>query len=219
MLVGGGTLLDIGTDHAYLPTACVSNGLFERAIVSDINDGPLEKAKATIEAAGLRGLITPVLSDGFLSLPEGCADEIVIAGMGGILICEILAQADWIKDSSVHLVLQPMTHAEDVRGFLVENGFLIEAEAACVEGGKPYCVISAKYCGEKEAHEDGYFYYGELKSSFDAETGKYLKKVFASVNKKLNGLKLSGGDEAEIIRLERVRNDFIENTEVDHDEG
>ena len=219
LLYGGGRLLDIGTDHAYLPAYCVGNGLFESAIVSDINDGPLEKARKTILENGLDGKIKVIKSDGFRSLPENCADEVVIAGMGGILIAEILAEAPWLKKEGVHLVLQPMTHAEDIRLFLSENGFSILSEKACAEGGKPYCVISAEYSGKRVSHEEGYFFYGELPEDKGEEAEEYLKKVFSSLNKKLNGLKCSGEDKAEIMRLEKVKADFIERTKINYAES
>ena len=219
LLYGGKRLLDIGTDHAYLPAYCVEKGLFERAIVSDINDGPLEKAQKTILENNLDGKITAVKSDGFRSLPENCANEVVIAGMGGILISEILAEAQWLKNEGIHLVLQPMTHAEDVRLFLSENGFSILREKACIESGKPYCVISAEYRGEIVPHEEGYYFYGELSKDTSEEAVSYLKKVFASLIKKLNGLKCSGDDKNEIMRLEKVKADFIERTRINYAES
>ena len=49
----GGTVADIGTDHAYLPIYLVREGIVSRAIAADINRGPILSAQSNIETAGL----------------------------------------------------------------------------------------------------------------------------------------------------------------------
>ena len=217
LLNGGHSLLDIGTDHAFLPVFCVQNGLFEFATVSDINEGPLENARQTISSFRLNERIETVLSDGFKSIEKTDFDEIVIAGMGGILISEILSEATWIKSRDVHLVLQPMTHAEDARKFLIENGFEIEKEIACIDGERVYIVISARFSGRLIQREKAYLYYGELPKNIDPASEAFLKKTFNSLQKKLSGLSLSDGNDEKIAFLKDVLNDFINNTGVNYD--
>ena len=116
---------DVGTDHAYVVAYLIENGITERAIASDINKGPLENARQTLVDCGIEDKVSLILSDGLKNIPENSCEDIVIAGMGGILISEILENAPWIKNDNMHIIAQPMTHAEVLRKWLFENGFEI----------------------------------------------------------------------------------------------
>ena len=69
-------MVDVGTDHAYLPIALVSEGKCRKAYASDIGKGPLERAKENIVSAGLEEAIETVLTDGAAHF-DGVADEII----------------------------------------------------------------------------------------------------------------------------------------------
>ena len=81
---------DIGTDHAYLPVFMCMTGKCERAIASDINEGPLKRAQNTVRQFGQEEKIQLRLGAGLDTLEENEADVIAIAGMGGIEISNIL---------------------------------------------------------------------------------------------------------------------------------
>ena len=170
----GSRLADIGTDHAYLAAYLVENEICCCAIAADINVGPLKNAEETIRACGLETKIKTVLSDGLLSLEENCADDIVLAGMGGELIASILSQVQWIKNKNIRIIAQPMTHSEDLRSFLTDNGFKIEKEAACQDSRHCYCAIVASFCGEKKGYSPSYMYYGELPKNKDESSKLFL---------------------------------------------
>ena len=141
-------ITDIGTDHAYLPAYLILSGKCDSALACDIGIMPLENAKKTVEKYSLHNKITLRVSDGLKEVSPDEADEITICGMGGNLISDILAAAPWIKRDGMHLILQPMTHSEDVRKFLYENGFVIDEEKFVIDNKKVYCCISAVYSGE-----------------------------------------------------------------------
>ncbi|MBR5410806.1 MAG: SAM-dependent methyltransferase [Clostridia bacterium] len=162
LIKGGGSVADIGTDHAYLTVWLVQNGFEGRVIASDIGEGPLANARKTVDIYGLGGRIELRVSDGLKAYAPGEADEIVIAGMGGELIADILSAVPWVKRPGTRLVLQPMSHQQDVRRWLSENGFRTEKELCVPEGRRAYLVISADYTGECESKEEGYYYFGEL---------------------------------------------------------
>lgn len=191
--------VDVGTDHGYLPAFLVMSGKTDCAIAADIGIGPLENAKKTIEKYGLVDKICTVLSNGLEKIPND-TEEIIICGMGGTLIAEILGNAEWIKHKNIHLVLQPMTHSYDVRKFLCENGFYIDTEKFCTDDGRDYVVISAFYTGEKTIRDDFYYYFGDVVTD-DTETEKsYIKRQYYYVRSRFEGLKKSGNDaEAEIF--------------------
>ena len=158
----GSVVADIGTDHAYLPVHLVETGVCPRAFACDKRTDPLQNAKQTVEAAGLSDRITTLLSDGLDALPPGCADDVVFAGMGGILIAELLNRAAWLKNESVRVIVQPMSHAEDVRLWLFENGFAIDEEAALFDRHHGYVVLAAHYTGENAAYTSAMLYGGTL---------------------------------------------------------
>lgn len=142
----GSFVADVGTDHAYLPIYLAKKGHIRGGVVSDINKGPIERARAHIAEAGLEGTLTPVLCDGLSALEGYGAEDIFILGMGGELIARIISDAPFLKRSGVRLILQPMTHPEILRQYLSENGFSIIAESL-VSDDKIYQIICAEYTG------------------------------------------------------------------------
>ena len=92
-------LADIGTDHAYLPIWLVKKEVIKKAIASDINMGPLQKAAFNIRRYNVGKQVDARLSDGLELIFPNEADDIVIAGMGGELIADIIEKAPWLKDA------------------------------------------------------------------------------------------------------------------------
>lgn len=147
MVREGSRLADIGTDHGYLPIHLCLTGKIPSALACDINPFPLRSAEENIIKHQLSDRITTRLSDGLQQVREDEADDIVIAGMGGELIRDILKAAPWVKNGSKHLVLQPMTHHEDLVKWLYENGFTILRQKAVCDEGKHYTVLCARCDG------------------------------------------------------------------------
>ena len=147
----GATVADVGTDHAYLPVYLYKLGKIRGAVAADINEGPLARARANIAAYGAGEGIDTVLSDGLAKLEGYRPDDIVIFGMGGELIIHILDAAKWTRRENVRLILQPMTKQEEVRSYLLENGFFIVGEALSEDDGKVYQTICAEYRPEEKA--------------------------------------------------------------------
>ena len=135
MVRKGVVAADIGTDHAYLPSYLVLSGICPRALACDLRKGPLENAAETLERRNIADKITLRLSDGLDELSPGEADDIIMAGMGGILIAKLLERTEWVKNKNIRLILQPMSHAEEVRLFLCNNGFDIIEERTCRDDG------------------------------------------------------------------------------------
>lgn len=143
--VRGGFLADVGTDHAHLPVYLYQKGKIRGAVASDVNEGPLMRARANIAAYGVVDGIATVLSDGLAGLEDYQPDDIVIFGMGGELIARILADAPWVKDKRIRLILQPMTKQDEVRSYLLGVGFFIVDEVLSEDCDKIYQTICAEY--------------------------------------------------------------------------
>lgn len=139
------TLVDCGCDHGYVSIYAAKNNIAKRITASDINRGPLDNAEKTIASAGLCDRIKTVLTDGLDGISRH--DCVVIAGMGGETIADIIERAPWTKDGST-LVLQPMTRSEVLREYLYREGFYIFDESFVREGRHMYCVILARFSGD-----------------------------------------------------------------------
>lgn len=214
MVRHGGAVADIGTDHAYLPVYLVENGTCSSAFACDVKEMPLKNAENTIRNAGLSHLITPVLADGLSALEKNSVETVVIAGMGGNLIEKILSECDWIKNKNVDLILQPMTHPELVRSFLISNGFEIVQEKGCFFRRHSYCVMLAAYTGKNVKREKGYCYYGELPKNNDELSRLYITKQYERLKKRYNAISKNKSNEEECMNLFEILSDFKNNTEV-----
>ena len=181
--------VDIGTDHAYLPVYLVEKGIINRAIAADLRVGPLDNAKETVVSYNLTDKIELRLSDGLDNFSKNEVQEVAVAGMGGLLISSFIERTDWLKSSDIHLILQPMTHIEELRKTLFDNGFIIDNEIVAEDGDKLYIIISAYYCGDATAYTDLDLIVGRLPFNKDDLSKKYLAKIYTKYNKKLVALK------------------------------
>lgn len=146
----GAKVADIGCDHAYVSIYLCRERDCRRVIAMDVRPGPLEHARQNIHKAGLEDRITLRLSDGLEMLTRGEVDTVVMAGMGGPLMMELLTRRqELLVDISV-LVLQPQSDIAAVRKFLFSIGFVIVEEAMVWDKGKPYFVMRCEHSTQTE---------------------------------------------------------------------
>jgi len=163
MVSPGRVVADIGTDHALIPIKLVGEGITDKCIAMDIGEGPITIASSHINEAGLTDRIETRLSDGFENYNNGDASSIIIAGMGGELIIDIISRKGDKLNAGDELILSPHTHVADVRRYLRLNGFRTVDEAMVQDDGKFYniikCVYEPGYMSEADPDED---LFGEL---------------------------------------------------------
>lgn len=140
----GARFADVGTDHAYLPVWLLQRGVVDFAVVSDLRQGPLDRARQTALRYGLSRCMSFRLGDGLARIAPDEADTIAIAGMGGDTIAGILSDAPWTAQGEYRLLLQPMSALEDLRGWLSGHGYRIDRELLCLDGASRYTVIAAR---------------------------------------------------------------------------
>lgn len=174
---------DIGCDHGLLAAELVLTGAAERGFACDINRLPLEKAQKTIECAGLGDRIRTVLTNGLEGLPLEEIDTIIIAGMGGDLIWDILAAAPPEKLLNKRFVLQPMSKPEHLRRKLWENGYVTIKEQAVFEREKRYAVIVCTRDGKVRERDFFRDIAGALDPDANPENRRYLEKECARLEK------------------------------------
>ncbi len=180
---------DIGTDHAYLPVYLVEKGIINRGIAADLRVGPLENAKEAVLSYGYSDNIELRLSDGLDNFTENEVEEIAVAGMGGLLIASFIERTQWLKNENIHLILQPMTHVEELRKTLFDNGFVIDREVVAKDGDKLYIILSVYFYEGQTAYTDLDLIVGKLPHNNDDLSKEYLKKIYDKYNKKLVALK------------------------------
>lgn len=185
-------LCDVGTDHAYIPIYLAQKGICEKAIASDVRKGPIEIADENIKKVSLENVIECRLGNGLDTLEEHEADVIVIAGMGGALIAEILEKGFIKAKKAACLVLQPMKAPEVLRQWLYLNGFDITDEELIVEENKIYNVIVARWTGAIREQEPIFLLIGEkLMEKQDPLLTRLLKRNIRILDKIIQGQKMS----------------------------
>lgn len=173
-------MADIGTDHGYVPIYLVKNKICEGAIASDINKGPIKKAEFNIRLHKLEDKIQCRLGRGLSTIKPGEAEEIVIAGMGGNLIRDIIEEGLEVFKGAKSLILQPMQHSQVLRKYIYNSGFKILDEELCIDENKFYEIIKVSY-DENIKYIDSIFY----------EVGEVLIKkkhslIFKFLNSKIH---------------------------------
>lgn len=165
----GAVLLDVGSDHAYLPIDLVERGQIEGAIAGEVVEGPYQSAVKNVEAHGLKEKIQVRLANGLASFEESDQVSVItIAGMGGRLIATILEEGLDKLANVERLILQPNNREDDLRIWLQDHGFQIVAESILEEAGKFYEIIVVEA--------------GQMKlSTSDVRFGLFLSKEVSSV--------------------------------------
>ena len=143
LVMSDNTVADIGCDHAYVAITLIEEKRAKKVIACDIKEGPLKIAQENIKKYEKEAYIKTRLGGGLSPINENEADTIIIAGMGGELIEQIIKE-NINKAKNIHLILQPMNSQETLRHYLLENGFVIEKEDIKTEGFKVYNILSVK---------------------------------------------------------------------------
>ncbi|MBM7569640.1 tRNA (adenine(22)-N(1))-methyltransferase [Aquibacillus albus] len=134
---------DIGSDHAYLPCYVCLNNLSAKAIAGEVNDGPYQRAKRTVESFNLMDRIDVRKGDGLSVLQEDEVAQLVIAGMGGSLISHILETGKDKLGSVERIIAQPNMDAMAIRKWFHLNNFELINEKIIEEDGHIYEILIA----------------------------------------------------------------------------
>lgn len=191
-------VIDVGTDHAYLPIALCLSGRARGALATDVHQGPLACAQKNIAENGLGGVIDTALCDGLrgVEVTEERQD-ILICGMGGDLIIRILTEGAEKCREGARLILQPMTHVDRVRRYLCESGFAVVEESLAMED-RVYQIIAAEYTGEKTAWTPMEYLFGRRNMERGGETFlTYVRYVKGVYEVRRDGKKSAGADASE----------------------
>ncbi len=204
----GARVADIGCDHGYAAIWLIQNQVTEKMIALDINEGPITRAKEHIRREGLQSRIACRRSNGMEKLEPGEVDTLMIAGMGGPLMIDILNARPDVLAKVQTLVLQPQSEIGLVRDKLSDFGFQLVQEKACRDEGKFYFAMLANRSEKAGKHRTynvpgtGYSMY--LIEHRDPVMLAFLlqeKKVYNSILERLTEQETAGARRLEVEHL------------------
>lgn len=177
----GARVLDVGSDHAYLPIYLIQQGRIQQAIAGEVVEGPYQSAVKNVAEQGLSAQIEVRLANGLAAFePTDGVSAIVIAGMGGRLIADILENGRAKLSSVDRLILQPNNREDDLRRWLSNHDFQIVAEDILEEAGKIYEILVVEAGQQDLTAQDlrfGPFLRKEQSPVFRAKWQKELGKL------------------------------------------
>ena len=205
--LGTGTVVDIGTDHGYIPISLIRSKRASRCIACDINPMPLSNAKKNISHYKMDSHIETRLSSGLAQIKPGEADAIIIAGMGGMLIIDILREKlDLVKAVGL-LILQPQLDIIEVRKYLHAIDFTILEEEMVYDEGKYYTVITSKPGKQAPYSEIEYMFGQNIIEKKDMVFKGFIESKITEFNNLENNLSKAQTTQAD-KRLKEVKEEI-----------
>jgi len=137
----GASVADIGTDHGYLPVFLAQAEVYNQIFASDISAASLDSARKSASDHKVSEEITFNVATGLDGITQADVDTIVIAGLGGETILNILENAPWTKNHDITLILQPQSKIDLLCRFLYDNGYIIRQTKSIVDKRKYYTIF------------------------------------------------------------------------------
>lgn len=139
----GAYFADIGTDHAFLPCFVCLNDPDAKAIAGEVSSGPYEAAEKNVKRFSLIDKIDVRLGNGLEVIRKSPVRQIVIAGMGGTLITNILETGKHNLTLVERIIVQPNIGESNVRNWFMKNDYMITEEIIISENEHLYEIIVA----------------------------------------------------------------------------
>lgn len=144
---------DVGADHGLLEKYLIDNEITNSIFAIENKRGPYEILKNNLKDYD----VTLSLSDGLEMLPDSC-DTVVIAGMGGNLIIDILKKDISKLENINQIIVDAHKDIELVRREITKLGYKIDKENIVIENSIYYFVIS--FIKGLEAYDDSVYEWG-----------------------------------------------------------
>ncbi len=206
----GGVVCDVGSDHGLLPLYLLRRRPGMSAVVTDLRPQPLARAEAALTEGGVSDRAVFLLTDGIAELADRQIDCFVIAGMSGETIARILSEGQGAVRAGQCFCLQPMSHEDLLRAFLIPAGFCITEEEVVRENGKLFLLIFATFTGmARPVPDDAFCALGDCLPRRPGEWGRsYYEEKRRSLQSVAEKRRLAGIDVTKemdlIARIDRV---------------
>ena len=194
------TLIDIGSDHGFLPIALLKMKVIQNAIICDINALPLQSSIKNAREAQLEEHCTFIQSNGLQNYKDP-VDTAVIAGMGYESIAQIIKQDIERFCLIDQIILQSNTHLDKLRAFLMENKFAIVNEELVKDRKHFYVIMKVKFNAIGIDYDDSDLWIGPmLKLRKDDLMHAYLLHLYQIEDKVLKGQKKESSKKIQVIQ-------------------
>lgn len=185
------SVIDVGTDHGYIPVWLAQTGRAEKIYASDLRKGPLDSARRTAAEYGVTDKIEFILTDGLVDTDLCSYDTVVIAGMGGETIISILENSKWVIREGMKLILQPQSKVPELLKWLNTNKICVDNAQLVEDEHRIYVVLSTKV-GRKSLENDFVEYFpSKLIDNKDPLLYSYLSELEMKIKKTVLGLQKS----------------------------
>jgi len=205
MIEKGSTVVDIGSDHAYLPIYLVKEGISQRVIATEILSGPFERARENIKKSCYQDFIQLRYGSGLKPIKPGEVDVAVIAGMGANTMINIIEESRETVDSLKKLILQPMCNQARLRKHLFQRAYTIIDEDVAMDANKYYEIIVAQKASIVAFDEIDILVGPVLRCKKTPVVEEYIHYRIKKLQKILETLEASNSRAGEIALLERKR--------------
>ncbi|MCH5171662.1 MAG: SAM-dependent methyltransferase [Erysipelotrichales bacterium] len=181
----GSNLADIGADHGQLVIELAKNNKCNKIFCNDNKVGPFNILKNAIEGNEFSN-VTVSLSDGISKLPD-YIDAIVIAGMGGDLIIDILSKHKEKLNNVETLILAPNTNEKELRKCVCDLGYKILDEKIIFERHYYEIIkfVKGNVIYNELDYEFGPILRKEKNAIFQKKYQETLTKLYNLINKEL----------------------------------
>lgn len=212
----GATVIDVGTDHGYVPNFLCEKKISRDIIATDISKNSLEKSIELTRERDNEKYIRNILANGIVKENR---DNIIIAGLGGIQIAEIILNSREISKSAKKLILQPMQKTNILRRELNNMGFEIIDEEIIFEDDRYFEIILARYSGQIKKLEEVDFYFSKslmekkdkVYLDFLRERQRELEKILSNINNDSDRTKKRSGELKSLLIRTKEAIDEISN--------
>lgn len=184
------SVVDVGTDHGYVVIDLLKGGRVKKAIASDINKGPVDRARKNVADHNLSHKIECRLGGGLTTVKPGEIEAAVIAGMGGNLIRDILLESEEVFKKLDYVIVQPVQNPEVLREYVYKLGWNLEDEWIIFDEDKYYEIFKVSYGNEPKTVEPIYNEISEILLNKKDEVYKeYLNHKASKYSRIYEGLK------------------------------
>lgn len=212
----GATVIDVGTDHGYVPNFLCEKKISRDIIATDISKNSLEKSIELTRERNNEKYIRNILANGIVKENR---DNIIIAGLGGIQIAEIILNSIEIARSAKKLILQPMQKTNILHRELNNMGFEIIDEEIIFEDDRYFEIILARYSGQIKNLEEVDFYFSKsliekkdkVYLDFFRERQRELEKILSNINNDSDRTKKRSGELKSLLIRTKEAIDEISN--------